>query len=172
MDNVIIVTLKDLLLGSLSFSFLIGLLFWLLKEWISKRIEKSIQHEYDRQLEDYRFSKLKLQKAELVAKLFSKWIKYRGREENTLTREQLIDHYEELNRLSIEVSLWMPDSEILKELMLRLQGNEDSLDIRQITGSVRKLILEKDDDFDYKEICLWPVPEEYDNLFGPFNKGT
>ena len=128
--------------------------------WIKNKIEKSIQHEYDRKLEDYKFLQLQKQKAEIVAKFFSKWIKFRGKETEILSKKELIDYYEELNLMSIEMVLWIKDENLLKDIMLRLQNHEKAKDSRLLIKEFRKLILDiKKEDFDYKNITLWPTDE-------------
>ena len=148
-------------LGSLS---LFGV--WLFKEWVGVRIDKSIQHHYDKDLEDYKVSRIRRQKAEGIAKLFSVWIKYRGKETELLDKNALIERYEELNRMSLELSLWIEDVQLLNDIMNRLQNVENAKTIRDLMGEVRKLILEKKDDFDSKNIVLWPPDSDAENLFG------
>ena len=138
---------------------------WLLKEWIGVRIDKSIQHEYDKKLEEYKFSQLQREKAELVAKLFAHWIKYRGEEEQFLNKEQLINYYEELNQMSLEVSLWMKDTEILNKIMDRLEMKENAETVHKIAGEVRTLILGQSGGFDSNKIILWPKLDDVSRIF-------
>lgn len=139
---------------------------WLLKKWIGTRIDKSIQHHYDKELEDYRASRLRREKADLIAKLFSVWIKYRGRETVLLSKNELIERYEELNRMSLELSLWVEDVQLLNDVMTRFQNAENAKSIRSLMGEVRKLILEKDDTFNSENIVLWPPDNDVEGLFG------
>lgn len=149
---------------------LLSFAIWLLKKWVGARIDKSIQHEYDKKLEEYRFSQLQRQKAETIARLFSRWIKYQGNESTYLNKGELIDFYEELNQMSIEISLWIRDKKILSDIMARLQLKVDAKDIRTLSGEIRKLILGIDDGFDPLEIVLWPNVEIAKTLF-PTNTG-
>lgn len=129
---------------------------WLLAQWISNRLEKSIQHEYDKKLEDHRFQQAQRQKAETIARLFSKWIKYQGKEKELLERKDLAEYYEELNKMSLEISFWIKDGKLLNSIMVRLQNKEGARDIRTIIGQTRKFILGiDDDDFDPQEITIW-----------------
>ncbi len=74
-----------------------------------------------------------------------------------MNENELRDYFEELNQMSLELALWVPDSKLLNDIMLRLQNNPDAKGIRQIVGDVRKLILENSqDDFDNQQITLWP----------------
>ena len=162
----IIITLPQILLGSSVLVVLSGVIQWLLANWIKIRLEQSIQHEYAKKLEDYRFSQIQRQKAEIIASFFAKWIKYRGKEKDFLTDKDLINYYEELNRMSLEISLWMKDKKVLSEIMSRTQLKDGSGNIRSITGRVRKLILDiKHDSFDPKNITIWPNSEETIKLF-------
>lgn len=88
--------------------------------------------------------------------MFSKWIKYRGKEKEVLDDNELIEYYEELNRMSFEMSLWIKDHELLTGIMHRLQNHSSAKDTRNIIGDIRKLILEDvGDNFDSSEITLW-----------------
>ncbi len=153
------ISIDDLIKFSVPLVFLVTIVGWLFKEWIGSRIDKSIQHEYDFKLEKYRFQQLQRQKAEVVAKFFARWKKYHGNEEKYLERNELIDYYEELNQMSIELSLWIPDKDILTNIMKRLgQGNKkgDAKDIRELIGDIRKMILDdKGDSFNPQDIIFW-----------------
>jgi len=116
-----------------------------------------ISFYFAQKTEKYKFAQLQKQKAEAVARLFSKWIKYSEEEIKRLNEEQLSDYYEELNRMSIEVSFWIKDQKLLTDIMIRLQNDPSSKNIREIIGEVRKLILENPKDvFDAQKITLWP----------------
>ena len=161
----IIISTGQVILGTASLATLLSLVQWLLATWIKARLEKSIQYEYDERLEDYKFSQLQRQKAEVIAQLFARWIKYLGKEQDYLDKKALIDYYEELNQMSLELSLWIPDEEILNNIMARLsQGSSpgDAKDIRTLTGQIRKMILgNKDDGFDSSKITLWENKIKY-----------
>jgi hypothetical protein len=148
------------------FLVLFSILQFLLSNWIKNRLEKSIQHEYDKKLEDYKFSQLQRQKAETIANYFALWTKYRGNEEKILNKNELITYYEDLSRMSLELSLWIKDGELLNEIMSRTQNKEGSSDIRTIIGKIRKLILGIEvDKFNSEEITLWPTDKKSDKLF-------
>lgn len=167
METVLQVTIGELLVASIPLVLIWGFLSWLLKNWIGARLDKSIQYEYDRHLEDYRDSRVRRQKAELVAELFSKWIKYYGRETVLLKKEELIEYYETLNKLSLELSLWLEDEEIYKNIMSRLENSPDAKDLRELVGDVRTYLLEKDcESFKAQSIVLWPPPKEVDAIYG------
>lgn len=160
-------TFGQVILGTFTFTTLLGLIQWLLAKWIAARLEKSIQHEYDKKLEDYRFAQLQRQKAEVIARLFSKWAKYRGKEIEYLSKDQLLDYYEELSRMSFELAMWVKDGNLLNDIMARLQNKEGAKDPRVLVGEIRKLILENNakDIFDCQQITLWPTDEVMLKLF-------
>lgn len=136
----------------------ISILQLLLSIWIKSRLEKSIQHEYDKKLEEYKFLQTQRQKSEIVARFFAKWIKFRGKEQDILETKDLLNYYEDLNQMSIELSLWVVDETILKDVMKRFQNDQQSKNIRQLIGQFRELILNiKNKDFDVNEITLWPT---------------
>ena len=123
---------------------LLGIIQWLLSLWIRARLEKSIQHEYDKKFEDYRTEELHRRKAEMVAKFFAKWIKYRGKEFEILEKDKLFDYYEDLNKMSFELSLWINDEKLLRKIMKRFNNANDALEIRDILIETRKYLLKKD----------------------------
>ena len=142
------------------------LLAWLCREWVGARIKSSVQHVYDKQVEDYRFNRLKRQRAERIAEFFAKWIKYRGRESQTLNRREIIEYYSSLNQMSLEMALWIEDKELLEEVMGLMGHNPEAKSIFDLIGEVRKLLLEKEDDFDPYKIVLWPRSEQIDEVYG------
>src|SRR5258706_15215200 len=136
MSNIIQINFNDLLLGSSIGVLLLGCIQFLLANWIRTRLEQSIRHEYDKKLEDYRFSQVQRQKADMIATFFAKWIKYRGKERDFLDDKELINYYEELNKMSLEISLWINDGEILTDIMSRTQLKDGAGDVWSITGKV------------------------------------
>ncbi len=161
MENIIIqISIQQLIGSSIIVIILVSLIQFLFSVWIKSRLEKSIQHEYDKKLEEYRFSQLQRQKAEIIAKFFAKWIKFRGKEKQFLDKDELLKYYEELNQMSFEISLWIADNKILNDIMDRFQNKENSKDIRQLIGEFRKLTLNiKDDKFNIQKITIWPTDD-------------
>lgn len=166
MQNIIQITTPQFFLGTFILVISFGVIQFLLSIWIKARLEKSIQHEYDKKLEDYKFSQVERQKAEMIATFFAKWIKYRGKERDFLNDKELIDYYEELNKMSLEITLWIKDEQILNEIMSRTQLKDGVGDIFAITVKIRKLILDlKNDKFDPENITRWPNSEDAKKLF-------
>lgn len=108
-------------------------------------------------MENYKFLHLKKQKAEAVAKLFARWIKYEGKEVGVLNEKEPQDYYEDLNKMSLEMTLWIEDDALLTDIMLRLQNHDSAKDIRAIVGTLRKTMLGRQTGtFDSRQITLWP----------------
>src|SRR5439155_21204443 len=85
---------------------------FLAKTWIETRLKESIKHDYDKKLEEVKFDIRKREQAALVAELFSKWIH---------VDEAAMPNARELNRLSFEISLWLPD-ELAVEITRRFNN--------------------------------------------------
>ena len=92
-------------------------------------------------LEDYKLKILRREKIETFADFFSKWIKYRGREGDYLTEKELFDYYEDLNKASIKMCLYIDDEKLLTEIMKRLQNAPEAKDSRLLIGEVRKFVI-------------------------------
>ncbi len=114
----------------------------LIEYWIKPRIEQSIKHEYDKNLEEYKYEVRKREQSAMVAELFSRWIIIKKAEDEVRFRE--------LNKLSFEMSLWLPDN-IAVEINKRLKNlpsakspQELLIECRQIIQG-NKTILTKDD---------------------------
>ncbi|OGE25479.1 hypothetical protein A2780_03875 [Candidatus Daviesbacteria bacterium RIFCSPHIGHO2_01_FULL_41_45] len=133
---------------------------------VSTLIGGVIVHFSNKKLEDYRFLQLQRQKIEIIAQLFAKWIKYSGKEEEFLNPKGLLDYYEELNKMSLELSLWISNKEIVDDIMGLLHGEDKATNVRALVGQFRKIILSNNDDtFDPKVIILWPSDEMRAKIF-------
>ena len=115
--------------------------------------------------ERYKFTQLQRQKAESIAQLFARWIKYRGEESAILSKKERFDYYEGLNRMSIEIALWVGDKKLLTDIMARLENKPDAKSIHNLIGEVRRLILDNNnDDFDSDNVIIWPRKELLNEL--------
>lgn len=124
-----------------------------------------ISYYFTQKTEKYKLLQLHRQKAESVARLFAKWIKYRGKENIILNKEEQFDYYEDLNQMSIEAALWISDEDLLKDVMARLENKPDAKSVHNLIGEVRKLILDnKKDGFDSNNVVIWPRQELLDEL--------
>jgi len=109
--------------------------------WIKYRLENSIKHEYDKKLEEYKNDNEKRNKAEQISELLSEWLSFP-------------DSQKELNKLSINLFLWLPDN-LAKDLSNLLSHNlNESLDIRDFILNIRKY-LNKNTNIDKNLIILF-----------------
>ena len=81
--------------------------------------------------------------ANKIAESFARWAKYDGKEASILKREELYDYYESLTKMSYELSLWIEDEKLVKEIMKRSTNSEGALSTKQLVIKVRELILNK-----------------------------
>jgi len=117
-------------------------------------------------LESYRFEIRRREQAVKIAEFFAKWIKYRGREEKLLSKKELVDYYEDLTRMSFEISLWIEDEEVLKKIMALLSYAKGAPNVREILIKVRDLISKsKTKSFKANNIIVWPKDEKVNELF-------
>ena len=137
------ITYDQVFVGIISLASLLGIIQFLLANWIKARLEKSIQHEYDKKLEDYRFSILQREQAAKIATFFARWAKYSAREKTILNKKELHDYYEELTRMSYELSLWIPDENLVKKIMSRLELKKGAPEVKTLLIEIREHILGK-----------------------------
>jgi hypothetical protein len=104
-----------------------------LKYWIIANIEQSIKHKYDKKLEEIRYEIRKREQSSIVAELFSKWIFVKDEKSNT----------RELNKLSFEMSLWLPDDMVI-EINKRLKNLTDAKPAQDLLVECRKIIQQMD----------------------------
>ena len=156
------ISIEKLIFSATLVTFLLGIIQWILSLWIKTRLEKSIQHEYDKQLEEYRFSISKREKIANIASFFSLWIKYRGHERKWLNDEDLIDYYKELTKMSFELALWVDDDNLLKDIMKRLKNEDGSENINNLLLKAKKIINEnKQTELKAEDITLWPADVKF-----------
>jgi hypothetical protein len=129
--------------GSISTTFLLGILAFLSKTWIEKRIEFSIQHEYDKKLFKLEADVEVRLRAELVGDLMAEWIK---------------DHknldYHRLNQLSFQAFLWLPP-QMARDLSSTLNHKRNSDDLRSIIIKVRKHLLGESDSLEANQVIVF-----------------
>jgi hypothetical protein len=130
-------------LGTITTTLLLGVLAFLSKTWIEKRIEFSIQHEYDKKLSQYEKDLEVRLKAELVADLMAEWIK----------DEANLD-YHRLNQLSFQAFLWLPP-QLARDLSATLNHKSGSDDLRSIIQKVRKHLLGSSDDLEAQHVIVF-----------------
>jgi hypothetical protein len=129
--------------GAITTTFLLGVLAFLTKTWIEKRIEFSIQHEYDKKLSKFENDLEVRLRAELVADLMAEWIKD--------TKD--LD-YHRLNQLSFQAFLWLPP-QLARDLSNTLNHKPDSDDLRLILQKVRKHLLGESDSLEAHQVIVF-----------------
>lgn len=107
--------------------------------WIKSRLENSIRHEYDKQLEDYKEMYFKREQSSKISALLATWI---SKLENETPKDKSL-RFKKLNQLSFELALWIPDEILLKELMKRLSNDPEAQDIKDILLYCRELIQDR-----------------------------
>jgi hypothetical protein len=122
--------------GSLSTTLFVAALSMLLKTWVGKRIESSIQHEYDKRLSSFEHNREVRLRAELVADLMAEWINAAD-----------TPNYYRLNQLSFQAFLWLPSS-LARELSNTLAHKPKADDVREIILKVRRHLLDQTDDLE------------------------
>ncbi|OHA51182.1 MAG: hypothetical protein A3A97_02830 [Candidatus Terrybacteria bacterium RIFCSPLOWO2_01_FULL_40_23] len=131
---------------------------FLIATWIKARLEKSIQHEYDKKSIDYNFSILQREQAVKIAALLAKWIKYGEDSTEVLSENERRNYFEELNKMTLELAIWIPDEEIVKKLMACLSHNETAPNIREIVTDVRALVRNKNNyDLTWQDIVVFSI---------------
>jgi hypothetical protein len=97
----------------------IGIIQFLLAEWIKSRIENSIKAEYDKILEEYRYNLKVKERAEKIAEYLSLYY-------------EDSQNFQRLNQLSWELSLWLP-SDIYINLGKSLKNIGPGMDLSKKT---------------------------------------
>lgn len=136
-----------------------GLVLFLAKNWFLERLKNSIKHEYDKDieeikkilkqesdknLEDYRYQVEVKRKAELVAKLLAHWLS------KPLDRE-------ELNRITFECFLWLPD-DIATDLGALLSHKRlDEVNLRTVVVQIRKHLHAGENFSNFDKLEPWQV---------------
>lgn len=130
-------------LGSLSSAFLLAVLAFVSKTWIEKRIEFSIQHEYDKKLALLESEREVRLRAELVADLMAEWIRDKDK----------LDYFR-LNQLSFQAFLWLPPA-LARDLSATLSHKSKEDDLRSILQKVRKHLLGPTDDLESQKVVVF-----------------
>jgi hypothetical protein len=129
--------------GAITTTFLLGVLAFLTKTWIERRIEFSIQHEYDKKLSKFENDLEVRLRAELVADLMAEWIK------DTKSLD-----YHRLNQLSFQAFLWLPP-QLAHDLSSTLSHKPGADDLRSIIQKVRKHLLGESDNLEAHQVIVF-----------------
>lgn len=104
------------------------ILTFLSTTWMKSRIEESIKHEYAKELEEYRNEIEKRNKAEKISELLSEWLNHP-------------ESQKELNKLSINLFLWLPDNLAIDLSNLLSHSKTSPVDIRDFIFNIRKYLI-------------------------------
>ena len=142
MQDFLITTLS----ATVSTSVLLAALGLIFRKWIVTRIEHSIKHEYDIQLEKLKDDLAVRSRAALVGELLAEWLSHP-------------DDRKYMNRLTFEAFLWLPE-DIAKDLtkLLSLQPNHPS--VRDVIIKVRTHLLGNPDGLTAPEVIVFPKKED------------
>jgi hypothetical protein len=122
---------------------------FLLKTWIEVRLKASVEHEYDKKLEAFRLEIRVREQAAKVAELFS--------EANEVDGPLTPDRVKQLNRLSWELSLWLP-ADTVRDLTSHLCRAPGSKHMKDILISARKhILMNPDDDLRAEQIVHFAI---------------
>lgn len=138
-------------------SFVVNLIVALLSGGVIGGIAATIlTFHFNRRLETESLQRIQAAK---LAELFAKWPKYGAKEKQILSPKELYDYYEELTRMSYELSLWLKDETLLIKIMKRLTLAKDSPQPKELLIEVRELILrQKPKRLTANDIVHWNVP--------------
>lgn len=127
--------------GAFTATAFLGILTFLTKTWIEKRIEFSIQHEYDKKLSNFENDLEVRLRAELVADLMAEWLK------------EDVD-YHRLNQLSFQAFLWLPPH-LARDLSNTLAHKLGADSTRSIIQKIRKHLLGANDDLEAYHVIVF-----------------
>lgn len=118
-----------------------GLVSGILVLWFKFRLQYSIKHEYDKNIEKYKNELESRKKAELIAELLSEWLSFP-------------DSQTKLNKLTFEAFLWLPDN-IAKDLSNLLAHKENSPEVRDILLKIRQYLLNNNTNLESTDIIIF-----------------
>jgi hypothetical protein len=101
-----------------------------------------ISYYFAEKTENYKFELLKMEQAAKVAELFAFWLKCDDEVLKEFTNKERRDHCERLNKLTWELTIWIPDEKLVEDIMNRLSNNSRK-DIKEIILSIREQIQKK-----------------------------
>lgn len=105
---------------------------FLAAEWIKACLQKSIEHEYQKKLEEFRYDIKVREQAAKVAEYLA--LRASNTENVTL-----------MNKLSWELAMWLP-AEIYQQMAHVVVGRPNAQEYKQLIIAVRKLLLKNPSD--------------------------
>jgi hypothetical protein len=117
-----------------------------------------LKYKIDKKLEVE--SQQRIQAAK-IAELFAKWAKYNRKEKEILSKDELYDYYEELTKMSYELSLWLKNEKLLKKILGRLTLQENTPQPKELLIEIREIILRnKSEKLKADDLVHWFVKDD------------
>jgi len=104
-----------------------------------------ISYYFSEKNEDYKFELLKKEQAVKVAELFAFWLTCDDETLKKFIVKERKSHCERLNRLVWELAIWIPDENLVKDIMDKL-SHSSRKDIKEIILNIREQIQKKKSD--------------------------
>lgn len=116
----------------LSVAALVGVLQFLTGLWLDSRLKASIKAEYDKQLEEYRYTiKVREQAAKAAEYLALAW-RLKDDDDSAI--------YRKVNQLGWELALWLPDN-VYKEMVHAIAAPTQERNVLTTLIAIRRLLL-------------------------------
>ncbi len=101
-----------------------------------------VSYYFAEKTENYKFELLKKEQASKVAELFALWVKHNDNSLKKLSIDKRNNYIEKLNKLTWELTIWIPDEKIVMKIMNKLSHKSKS-EIKQIILQIRETIQNK-----------------------------
>jgi hypothetical protein len=112
--------------------------------WVKASIEGAVKHQWDRDLEEFKYEMRRREQAAMIAELLAEW------DNRSSDRKRL-------NQLVLEANLWLPES-IARELNRVLSYHADAKSSKELVIDIRRLLQGEKDSLLANEIVYFPPP--------------
>jgi predicted transcriptional regulator len=112
--------------------------------WVKASIEGAVKHQWDRDLEEFKFEMRRREQAAMIAELLAEW-------------DSKSNDRKRLNQLVLEANLWLPES-IARELNRVLSYHSDAKSSKELVIDIRHLLQGEKDSLLANEIVYFPPP--------------
>jgi predicted transcriptional regulator len=112
--------------------------------WVKASIEGAVKHQWDRDLEEFKYEMRRREQAAMIAELLAEW------DSKSSDRKRL-------NQLVLEANLWLPES-IARELNRVLSYHADAKSSKELVIDIRHLLQGEKDSLLANEIVYFPPP--------------
>ncbi|MFH1769750.1 MAG: hypothetical protein ABH833_03745 [Parcubacteria group bacterium] len=117
-----------------------------------------LNNHFTKKLENDSLQKIQAAK---IATFLAKWAKYNAKEKEILNERELYDYYEELTKMSYELSLWIKDEQLLIKIMDRLMLKGSAPQPKELLIEIRELILgKKSKELAAKHLASWELKDD------------